>query len=369
MMRKSFSQLVERVRVFFTAPMLPPTAVAVRSREIAVVEARWKRGRLFVRRAAVEPLAEGVLEPAFEGKNVRAREPLRRALERAREKAGVRHARRWAVALPSAICRLFLLDVEEAPKAKGELASMLAWKIERLVGLSASELTIAAQRLPVRSRGTSADARSSEREIAPRRERFLAVAARTDVLAAYEEVLGEAGFHAGFLVPNNLAESGWMATLPSDEDALLISVEGDWLTLLFTRHRDPLAVRAVHCEPEAMLDEIHRTLVYYQDRLCCWESELPLAESTPSEAESHAPTSERGARLRAIVVINHNEEAEGMPSAFAREIEALCAALFPRDVAPMVYPLNEHALEQEMQWRLSHLAAPLGMIVSSRTWA
>jgi len=364
MIRRGFSELVERVRVFFTAPVLPPTALALRSREIALVEARRRRGRLLVRRAAVEPLAEGVLEPSFEGKNVRAREPLLRALERAREKAGVRHVRRWAVALPSAICRLFLLDLEDAPKAKDELASMIAWKIERLVGLSASELTIVAQCLPWRSHGTSAEARSSKREAIPRRERFLTVAARTDVLAAYEEVFQEVGVHPGFLIPNNLAESGWMMTLPSDEDALLVSVEGDWLTLFFTRHREPLAVRAVHCEPEAMLDEIHRTLVYYQDRLSHSGLEPSSPESTPSETGS--PVLERGAQLRAIVVVDHNEEET--PSSFVREVEALCTTLFPGNATPTVYFLNEHPLEQEASWRLSQLAAPLGMIVSSQTW-
>ncbi len=365
MRRGGFSELVERVRVFFTAPALPPTALALRSREIAVVEARRRRGRLLVRRAAIEPLAEGVLEPSFEGKNVRAREPLLHALERAREKARVRHARRWAVALPSAVCRLFLLDIEDAPKAKDELVSMIAWKIERLVGLSASELTIAAQALPWRPHGASAEARSSKREAIPRRERFLTVAARTDVLAAYEEVFQEVGLHPGFLIPNNLAESGWMATLPSDEDALLVSVEGDWLTLFFTRHREPLAVRAVHCEPEAMLDEIHRTLVYYQDRLSRSELEPPSSESASSEAESLSPVLERGARLHVVVVVNHNEEGGGTPSSFAQEIKALCAALFPGNAAPTVYSLNEHSLEQEASWRLSQLAAPLGMIMSS----
>lgn len=368
MMRRVFSALPDRMRMFFMAPVLPPTALALRSREIVVVEVRQRRGRLFVRRAAVEPLGEGVLEPAFEGKNVRAREPLLRALERAREKAGVRYARRWAVTLPSATCRVFLLELEDAPKAKDELASMIAWKIERLVGISASELTIAVQRFPLRRQRASSNVSSSEREVVAQGERFLAVAARTDVLSAYEELLVEAGLHPGFIVPNNLAESGWMATLPSDEDAVLISVEGDWLTLFFTRRREPLAVRAIHCEPGAMLDEIHRTLVYYQDRLSRLERELksPSVESTSSEAAPSSPVIERSARLRTIVVVHHNEEMGGTPSSLAREIESLCAALFSTEAAPTVYCLNEHALEQESNWRLSQLAAPLGIIASSR---
>jgi hypothetical protein len=363
--RRRFSELVERLRVFFTAPVLPPTALALRSREVALVEAHRKRGRLFVRRAAVEPVAEGALEPAFEGKNVRAKEPLLRAVERALEKAGVRHARRWAVALPSAVCRIFLLDFEEVPTAKEEFAAMLAWKVERLIGISASELTIVAQRLSGRDLATPPEVPSSKGRGLPRSERFLAVAARTDVLATYEELFREVGIHPGFLVPNNLAESGWMATLPSDEDALLISVEGEWLTLFFTRRRDPLAVRAVRCEPEALLDEIHRTLVYYQDRLSRLGARARLSEDTASEAAPPPPVSEEGARLRTIVVVDHNE-GSGEPSSLAREIETLCASLFPQDIAPSVYALNEHALDQEASWRLSHVAAPLGMIVSSR---
>jgi len=67
-------------------------------------------------------------------------------------------------------------------------------------------------------------------------------------------------------------------------------------------------------------------------------------------------------------VINHNEEGGETPSSFAQEIKALCAALFSGDTAPAVYSLNEHSVEQEESWRLSQLAAPLGMIVSSQTW-
>gem|GEM_PF-862051 len=374
-MRVGIFEIAERVRTFFTAPVLPATALALRQREIALVEARRRRGRLLVRRAAVEPVPEGALEPTFDGKNVRAKESLRRALQRAVERAGLQHARRWAVALPSAACRVFLLEIEHAPKAKEELASVIGWKIERLVGISAAELTIAVQHLPHRRGRSVMGAAPSAREAASRSERFLAVAARSEVLAAYEEVLKEAGLHPGFLIPNNLAESGWMATLPSGHDALLISVEGEWLTLFFTRDREPLAIRAVHCEPEAVLEEIHRTLVYYQDRLSHHVRGSLSAEDAAAQAETALvvskeeaaghPPAPLGGGLHTIVVVNHNEGAEEARSPFAREIETLCHALFPSGAVPALYSLNEHALEPSASWRLSHLAAPLGVIACS----
>jgi hypothetical protein len=362
-------ELAERIRTFFAAPVLPPTALALRPREIALLEGRRRRGRVLVRRAVVEPVPAGALEPSFEGKNVRAREALRHALERALEKAGLRRAERWAVALPSATCRLFLLEIEHVPKAREELAAVIGWKIERLVGVSATELTIAVQHLPARGERTAARALPTTRGAPPQSERFLTLVARSEVLASYEELFTDVGLHPGFLVSNNVAESGWMTTLPPGQDALLISIEGDWMTLFFTRDREPLAVRAFACESEAMLDEIHRTLVYYQDRLSPHSTELRPMENISSEApDSPSPSEEptgAGAGLRTIVVINHNEGSEGASSPFVRELEAVCRTLFPPDAAPTCYALNEHSLEGETRWRLSHFAAPLGLILSS----
>ncbi len=369
-MRFRVLELAEAIRTFFAAPVLPPTALALRPREIALLEGRRRRGRVLVRRAAVEPVPEGALEPSFDGKNVRAREALRHALERALEKTGLRRAQRWAVALPSATCRLFLLEVEHVPKAREELAAVIGWKIERLVGVSATELTIAVQHLPSRWERTTAKTLPAVREAAPRSERFLTLVARSEVLANYEELFREVGLYPGFLVSNNLAESGWMATLPPGQDALLISIEGDWMTLFFTRNREPLAVRAFACEPESLLDEIHRTLVYYQDRLSPHRVELRSVENTSSEAPASPSPSEElrdsvGVGLHTIVVINHNESSEGASSPFVRELEALCRTLFPPDAVPTCYTLNEHSLEEAAKWRLSHFAAPLGLILSS----
>lgn len=145
------------------------------------------------------------------------------------------------------------------------------------------------------------------------------------------------------------------------------------MTFLFTRDREPLSVRALLCEPEAIRDEAHRTLVYYQDRLSRPRGESLSPDepppATPLPEKESARSVEEG--LRTIVVIQHDADEGGMSptpsrSPLAREIEAVSHALFPSSSRPELYSLNEQFLDSEPEWRLSHLAAPLGMLVALR---
>ena len=349
------------LREFFTRPPLPSTGVSFHRHAVAVACTRRAKGKLFIRRAAVEPVPAGVIEPAFDGVNIKNRDALGEALGRALTSAGLKRRARWCMALPAAACRMFLLDLDEVPPDAKELAQILEWKAERFLGMAAGELVLACERIVSRPTGG----------------RFLVVAVRTDVLTAYESVLTGLGLHPGWVVPVPIAEAGWLFHSAKAGDSLLVSYEDELVTFVFARGGAVLAVRAIPCSPDALLDEIHRTLAYYQDKLRPASVEGPQRQKprvsfwrksrSVSFADSKVcATCGDSSSLELIVVVTHREgkdtDAEtALGPSLVTEVTTLCREFFPDEHAPRVYGLDEEKVKPESPLTLSSLAAAVGI--------
>lgn len=351
------------LKEFFTRPPLPSTGVSIHRRAVAVACTRHARGKLFVQQAAVEPLAAGVIEPAFDGVNIKNRDALGEALGRALTGAGLKRRSRWCMALPAAACRMFSLDLDDVPDNVKELAQILEWKAERFLGMAAGELALACERIMS----------------GPTGGRFLVVAVRTDVLTAYESVLTDLGLHPGWVVPVPIAEAGWLLHNAKEGDSLLVSYEDELVTFVFARGDAVLGVRAIPCSPDVLLDEIHRTLAYYQDKLrparivgpqrqkpraSLWRrSRAVSVENLSSSVEA---TDVDSSSLERIVLVTHRDgkdtdaEATRGPSLVA-EVTTLCREFFPDEHAPRVYSLDEEKVTPESPLTLSSLAAAVGI--------
>ncbi|HXF06781.1 MAG TPA: pilus assembly protein PilM [Blastocatellia bacterium] len=356
------------LREFFTRPPLPSTGVSIHRHAVAVACTRRTKGKLLIQRAAVEPLPAGVIEPAFDGVNIKNRDALGEALGRALTSAGLKRRSRWCMALPAAACRMFLLDLDEVPSDAEELAQILEWKAERFLGMAASELVLACERIMS----------------GPTGGRFLVVAVRTEVLTAYESVLAGLGLHPGWVVPVPIAESGWLFHSATEGDSLLVSYEDELVTFVFARRDTVLAVRAVPCSPDALLDEIHRTLAYYQDKLrpasaatsqprkprvSLWRRRRGVSVENPSSLAGEATdvaSPGDSPSLDLIVLVTRrdgrdtNAEATWGPS-FVAAVTSLCRKFFPDDHSPRVYSLDEEKVNPESPLTLSSLAAAVGI--------
>jgi hypothetical protein len=367
----------------FTRPTLPPRALSIGRKEISVAEVRWKKRQLVVGRAAVGAIPDGTIEPSFDGINVKNKSELTKALRKGIESAGLAGQKKWSAVIPQATCQSFILELEHAPKGRKELAQVIEWKVERFVGMAASELTITVQRLA--SPGPT--------------PRFFVVVARNDVISTYESVWSGLGLQVGSLVPTNIAEAGWLLMKAGDDDAMLVSLEDETLSMVFARGGDILATRAVTCSSDAVIDEVHRTLVYYQDKLSGSPAEAPATGDTVETVTAPA-ASPNGHRLKLVVLINHNEENPGASalrvrssgsgrsdpstrkpnveatpdldssvadaSPFGRKVETVCRELFVSQPLPTVYSLHEQNLDQDPTVKLSRLAAVVGIASASK---
>jgi Tfp pilus assembly PilM family ATPase len=269
--------------------------------------------------AALEPVAPGLIEPRFTELNIKDKDRVSGLIRQAVEKAGLQGARRWSLAIPRKATRTLIIQLDEAPKSSKELAEVLQWKVERLLEVTLSDLTAAFQRLePINGQ-----------------PRYLVVAAGLGVLASYEAVLAPMNIQAGFVIPTHLAETAWLQLHKTDQDTLLIAAPGEELTIVFLRGGDFLSIRSVEFDSDSLSDEIHRTLVYYLDRVA------PQGESGPEP------------QLETVLLIGSGLRPE--------EVEASCQALFSADRQPAVHTLREEKLEGHHGLTLEAIASAAGL--------
>lgn len=304
---------ISRIVNFFTAPVFPRRAISIEAQQVAVAAVGRKRGAIAVTHAAIQPLPTGLIEPRFTELNIKDKDRVSHAVAQALEKAGLKRERRWSLAIPRKATRTFIVHLDDAPASNRDRMEMLEWKVERLLEVALSDLTAAFQRL----QSTNGQ------------ERYLAVVASNEVVASYEAVLASLNITAGFVLPAHLAEAAWLQLWPTERDALLFAAEPDHLTVIFMRQGDFLSLRSVELVGESLADEIHRTLVYYLDKL----------------APHGLPQLDTILLIGSLLNVN--------------QVVASCRDLFPMEQQPTVRTLRDERLGHEISWETVAGAAGL----------
>ncbi|HKS29395.1 MAG TPA: hypothetical protein VJS44_16310 [Pyrinomonadaceae bacterium] len=235
-------------------PRLPAAAIGLEAGEAAAVLLERRRSLFTIKRAATISLPRQLLKPSFEETNISDMNELADALAQLITSAGLQRQKRWSVALPGAATRSSIVTLEGAPGSRSEADEVLRWKMERVFGHPVEELRIAHERLAPDAQG---------------RARYMAVAVRLTVLAEYETVFAALGWRAGLVLPRHVAEMQWLERPGAAwrGDSLLVSSHTEGFTAVIVRGTEPLAVRAIICDPEDRDDELYRLLLFYRDRL------------------------------------------------------------------------------------------------------
>ncbi|HKO59831.1 MAG TPA: hypothetical protein VJV03_01610 [Pyrinomonadaceae bacterium] len=234
-------------------PRYPPTALGFERGVAAMVQLEKARnGASTLKRAATVALPESLITPSFDSTNVSDLSELSAALSDLATSAGLLRQKRWSVTLPEAASRSLILTLDSRPSSSSELEEVLKWKMERGFGENLDELSISRERLPADAQG---------------RDRYLAVATRTETVAEFEAVLKALGWRAGLILPRHIGESQWLTTNGAQGDSLLLSSSDNGFTAVVFRGRQPLVIRTIHCAADECEDELYRLLLYYRDRL------------------------------------------------------------------------------------------------------
>lgn len=238
-------------------PRFPAAAIGLEAGEASAVLLERRRGVFTLKRAATITLPPGLVRPSFDETNVADLNELADALAQLVTSAGLLRQKRWSVALPGAATRSVIVTLETTPNSRAELDEVLRWKMERSFGHALEELRLAHERLKPDAQG---------------RARYIAVAVRLSVLAEYETVFAALGWRAGLILPRHVGEMQWLERRgASTGDGLLVSSHSEGFTAVVIRGMQPLAVRAIICDPEDRDDELYRLLLFYRDRLAAPE--------------------------------------------------------------------------------------------------
>lgn len=233
-----------------TEPRLPRNAFILDATEIAAVELRRRGNRFAVSAAAFDRLDEGLLTPSFDGTNIPAPDALATAVDEVTVAAGLAGRQRWSVLVPEAALRTVVVTFETLPATREELAQIIAWRTERVVGVPSSELKISRQLVS-----------------AGQAPKFLVVAARTTVLAEYKALFAKLGWKVGLLAPRYVGEAAWLDWDAAPGDKLLVSARDGEYTAAFVRDGELLMVRSLDPDPDRLEDEVFRLSLYYRDRV------------------------------------------------------------------------------------------------------
>ncbi|HEY0324026.1 MAG TPA: hypothetical protein VGC66_23965 [Pyrinomonadaceae bacterium] len=235
-------------------PRLPAAAIGLEAGEASAVLLERRRSLFTIKRAATITLPRELLRPSFEETNISDMNELAEALAQLITSAGLQRQKKWSVALPGAATRSVIVTLESPPASRGELDEVLRWKMERVFGHPVEELRVAHERLEPDAQG---------------RARYMAAGARLSVIAEYETVFAALGWRAGLILPRPVAEMQWLEKpgAPGRGDSLLVSSHTEGFTAVIIRGSQPLAVRAIICDPEDRDDELYRLLLFYRDRL------------------------------------------------------------------------------------------------------
>src|SRR5262245_35500378 len=163
---------------FFLSPPAPNTAAGFVDDNFAVVDLRRGRRGFSLASSAVTQLPVGLITPGFDNLNIQDSQELAHAIVQTAEAAGLANKKRWSVALPDATARTVVIALESRPSSRRELNEVVAWKIERVIGVPANELRISRQRM----------------NTAGGQDRYVVTVAHNEVLAQYETVFSDLGW-------------------------------------------------------------------------------------------------------------------------------------------------------------------------------
>ena len=244
-------------------PWYPSIALGLEQGVASVVHLEKGRGNsCAVKRAASFAIDESLMKPSFDSRNIDNPAQLAAVIRELAASAGLLKQKRWSLTLPEATTRTLLLTMDSASQSSAETQEVLRWKMERGFGAPLEELSVSKEKLEKDSQG---------------RDRYLAIATRTEVLAEYERLLASIGWRAGLIVPRHLGESQWLVRNGSSGDSLLLSGSTGGFTAVILRNGHPLIVRTVSCSEQDCEDEFYRVLLFYRDRRSGDSAEAPSA--------------------------------------------------------------------------------------------
>lgn len=234
----------------------PPTlALAIDADRVVALVASRDGATASVEATAEVRLPAGAIVPSLTGPNVMAREPVVTAIRQAVAQVGGRH-RRCALVVADTVAKVTLLRFEQVPAQARDLEQLIRLQLRKALPFPVEQAQVSIVPGYVDASG----------------HEFVVVAARREVVEAYEAACAAAGLHAGTI---DLATLNVVnAVLLADGDGaaggdwLLVHVGADYSSLAIVRDGHVIFFRTRPADAvEQLVDVVHQTRMYFEDRL------------------------------------------------------------------------------------------------------
>lgn len=237
----------------FLSPPGPDAAIAIGAEQVAVATLSVQSGRPALTTLATEPLPPGSVAPSLLSANIPNPAPVAAALERCFERAGVR-PRRVALVVPDLCAKVSLVRFDSVPAKRADLDQLIRWQIRKASPFPIDEAVVTSAPALAGSDGS---------------HEFLVVSARRQVIVEYERVCDAVRAHAGLVELSTLSLLNFvLAGAAGAGDTLVVHAEPRSTAIAILRGGAPIFIRMrPEDDAEPLVDLVHQTAMYYQDRL------------------------------------------------------------------------------------------------------
>jgi len=230
----------------------PATAIEIAATHVSAATLSTRGTRASVTAAAIEPLPAGAVVPALTASNIKDRAAVRGALQRVLEKIG--WPRRAGLVVPDPVAKVSLIRFQQVPTRAPELDQLIRFQVKKAAPFTLEEAQVSY--VPGYRAADGID--------------YLVSLARTDVVREYESCCEDLGVHTGIvdIQTFNVVNAGLALGRRPLADWLLVNVAPDWASVVVGRGDDVILYRSRTADAEGTLvDLVHQTSMYYEDRL------------------------------------------------------------------------------------------------------
>jgi hypothetical protein len=235
---------------FLSSTPLPRVAAGFTDNSVVALEVKKKGSELNIERLASAVLPKALLKPDFTVSNIPEPASLANVLRQVTERAGLTRHSRWSIALPEGVARSLIVSFDSKPESREELQEMIAWKVERILGIEPVRLRLVRQQI---SSGPA--------------PRYLVSAVEEGVISEYEAVFRLLGWHAGLILPRHMGEAYWLANDSEPGDKLLVSHSYWGFVAVALRGSELLMVRIHNCGLEERENDLFRMATFYREKI------------------------------------------------------------------------------------------------------
>lgn len=245
--------LLDSVRGWYSTPG-PTVAIDIAADGVSAVAVNGAAGGVAGHAHAALP--PGVVTPAPAAANVRDRAAAAAAVRDALDRLP-RRSRRVSLIVPDSAAKVSILRFDAPPARRADLERMIRWKVRDTVPFRLEDAQLA-----------------WDVAAAPGGQRYVTVVMRRDIVEEYEAVAAVAGVRPGNVAP---ASFGLMGLLRAGDHAAGTASRGDRLLLHAAAGYNTAAIvqdgglTLYRSQPGGrngdLADLMHRTAMYYEDRL------------------------------------------------------------------------------------------------------